>query len=119
NEALSGHGSLTIQDQRWNIDTLQVNAGQAHLAMNGCVDDAWHLQWSAHVPNLHKLLKNTQGRLKTDGLILGKRENPTMNANLGLNDFFIKKLKIAKLMAEVKPDNTFSLKANMPTAAIN
>lgn len=76
-----------INLQQAALTHAQIEIGNAHINLQGTLDDEWHLLWDANIPDLNKLLSMVSGKLVTNGSITGKRLDPNIKTEFVLQRF--------------------------------
>jgi len=80
--AVNGHGAVRYAPGEWNIDALELAAGDARLSANGTVASQAALRWRVDVPDLAAVLPDGAGSLQGSGRIAGTRTQPLIEAEL-------------------------------------
>lgn len=76
-----------INIERAAVHHAQLNFGDAHIELDGSLDDNWHAAWSVNIPNLNQFTADISGKLITNGTIAGSRLQPKINADINLEKF--------------------------------
>ncbi len=111
-QVFSGHGSIAINNNTWNLQDIIIKAGNAYLSLSGNIGKKWQLAWDANIPNLANFLPKTKGQIKSQGSLTGKRASPQISTSLSVNNLALKHIQIAKLTMEVQPNQITSITGN-------
>lgn len=81
-QSVHGQGHVSWQNQALTIDNLQLDIGHNHLSAHGTLNHTWYFIWQLTIPELHNLFTNARGQISSQGLILGTKTLPQINAQV-------------------------------------
>ncbi|MFA7387097.1 MAG: translocation/assembly module TamB domain-containing protein [Thiohalobacteraceae bacterium] len=94
---VGGQGSVRWQDERLQVEALQLSSGDARLEVDGSLADRWDIDWTLSAPELQHLAPHLAGTLNAAGRLVGARETPRLQLEATLKDFALDQARLAAL----------------------
>lgn len=79
---VNARADLKVDQDAYDLETLDLQSGSAHLMAAGTLKDRWDLHWKIQAPDLASLLPDAGGRVAGSGRIRGARALPTISATV-------------------------------------
>ncbi len=101
---LLGSGLLQKNQDQWLVKKIMFSSGNNTLSMAGHVDAHSLLTWNIQLNDLSKLVKDSNGFVKSQGIFTGSLEQPIINATASIKDVHFKNSSLAELDATAQFD---------------
>lgn len=77
---VAGVIELRLDGERLDLQRLDITSGDNRIAASGSLDDAWDIKTTATLPDAAALLPGWEGALALSGRVVGKRQQPRLDA---------------------------------------
>jgi len=99
---VAGVIELKLDGERLELRRLDLTSGDNRIAANGTLDSAWDVKATATLPDVAALLPGWEGALDLNGRLLGKRQQPRLDAAFEGQQLSGPSLAIADLAGEAQ-----------------
>lgn len=97
---VKGVGKLSLQNETLQVDAVQLQSGDARLAVQGSVARTWDLSWSLLAPELRQLSPELAGSVDSTGTLSGARSQPRVQTQTHVRAFKMADISLAKLQLD-------------------
>jgi len=97
---VSGAGTVTQKNGQTQIESVQLQSGDAQFAANGSVAEQWDLNWTLRAPYFAQLLPHLAGSVDASGTVSGARAQPRVQAQAAVQDFAAGDTRLAALQLD-------------------
>lgn len=103
-QPLRGDGAISIDGSEIIIDQLALSAGDALLTASGSVGEELNIQWNVNLPDLSKLVPETNGNIKLNGSVTGLRDAPASDFSLAADNLVSGGVSVGSLTGDGELD---------------
>lgn len=96
-----GSAAVTVENQRIEIGSLQLNTIDNSLSASGIIDDELSINWQIEAPAINQLLLDYSGSVSAIGTLLGPLDNPRVSADLRASELEIEGISFGEAVTEL------------------
>lgn len=120
--AVSARARLVRRGTEYPVLALTAQSGSATVNVNGGVRKEWNLSWQVTAPDLSALWPDARGQARGTGTIRGRRDTPTVNAQIAGTELTYEQFYAGTLDADVQVDmsdqQSSRIRARLADAAV-
>jgi len=99
---VAGAVEFKLDGERLELQRLDITSGDNRIAASGTLDSSWDVKAKATLPDVAALLPGWEGALQLSGRLLGKREQPRLDATFTGQQLTGSSLVIADLAGDAQ-----------------
>ena len=116
-QLLSGSGQVHIQGDSLTAEGLDIQWGDAQLEVHGQYSpQRIDIAWLINIPELASLLPDAEGRIQSQGQVIGSQAQPILQASLNIDSFHWGEYELDESRVNIQADATFE---TLPVGDIN
>lgn len=117
-QALSGAGSVTLNDREADVSALRLEWGNTRVSANGHAGDTLNLDFELAAPNLAAIDSSLHGALSLRGELRGPRHRPGVVAEVAADSLRVRGYAVHRLEGHVDADFGFASPADVSLLAL-
>jgi len=116
--ALSGAGSVALNDGEADISTLRLEWGDTRVRVDGHAGDTLNLDFDVAAPNLAAIDSSLHGAVSLQGAVRGPRRQPGVTADVTADSLRVREYAVHRLEGHVDADLAFASPADVRLLAL-